>query len=84
MGGRRGIAPDAAASACLADAAARWRVRRYALWWRLAAPGTSYLVEGAFVRVGAKPVVQLEVLATEQRAALARTLLAMWVKKATE
>jgi S1-C subfamily serine protease len=46
--------------------------------------GIPYLLEGAFVRVGSGQVIQLEVLATEQRAALARALLGLWVKKASE
>jgi hypothetical protein len=46
--------------------------------------GTSYVIEGVFVRVGAKQVVQLEILATQPRAALARALLEAWVKKVAE
>jgi len=75
------IVPDSAVSAC---SSRRGSVEgaSYALsgsWL-----GTSYVVEGAFVRVGSKQVVQLEVLATEQRAALARALLDTWVKKVSE
>jgi hypothetical protein len=75
------IAPDAAASAC---SSRRGSVEGASYASGGAWLGTSYLLEGTFVRVGAKQVVQLEVLATEQRAGLARTLLAMWVKKASE
>ena len=75
------MAPDAAASAC---SSRRGSVEGASYASGGAWLGTSYLLEGTFVRVGAKQVVQLEVLATEPRAALARTLLAMWVKKATE
>ena len=45
--------------------------------------GVPYLIEGVFARVGSK-LVRLEVLAPEQRAALARGLLAAWLKKVTE
>jgi hypothetical protein len=41
------------------------------------------MIEGVFARVGSR-VVQLEVLATDQRAAFARSLLAPWLKKAGE
>ena len=43
----------------------------------------SYVIEGVFARVGGR-VVQLEVLATDQRGARARSLLALWLKKAGE
>jgi hypothetical protein len=45
--------------------------------------GTSYVVEGVFIRAGSR-VVQLEILATEQRAPVARALLDAWAKKASE
>jgi hypothetical protein len=45
--------------------------------------GTTYAVEGVFVRAGAR-VIQLEILATDQRAPLARALLDAWAKKASE
>jgi hypothetical protein len=41
----------------------------------------SYVIEGVFARVGVR-VVQLEVLATDQGGALARSLPALWLKKA--
>ena len=74
------IGPDRAASAC---SSRRGSVEgaSYALsgsWL-----GTLYVIEGAFVRAG-QQVVQVEVLATEQRAALARVLLDTWVKKVSE
>jgi S1-C subfamily serine protease len=75
------IAPDTAASAC---SSRRGSVEGTSYASRGAWLGTTYVVEGAFVRVGLKQVVQLEVLTTEERAALARALLAMWVKKASE
>jgi hypothetical protein len=45
--------------------------------------GTSYVVEGVFLRAGSR-VVQLEILATEQRAPVARALLDAWAKKVSE
>jgi hypothetical protein len=75
------IVPEAASAACSSQrgsvAGASYASR--ALWL-----GTLYVFEGAFVRVGSKQVLQLEVMATEQRAELARALLATWVKKASE
>jgi S1-C subfamily serine protease len=75
------IAPDAAASA---SSSRRGSVEGASYATRGAWLGTTYVVEGAFVRGALKQVVQLEVLTTEERAALARALLAMWVKKASE
>ena len=75
------IVPDTAASAC---SSGRGSVEGASYALRGAWLGTAYVVEGAFVRTGPKQVVQLEVLATEQRAALAHALLAIWVKKASE
>ena len=75
------VAPDAAAAACSTrrgtGPAAAYASR--GTWL-----GTSYLVEGMFLQVGTKQVVQLEILATEPRAALARALLEAWVKKVSE
>jgi hypothetical protein len=74
------IAADAAASACssrrgsLGDPS----YSRRATWL-----GVSYVIEGVFARAGSR-VVQLEVLSTDQRSAFARSLLAMWLRKATE
>ena len=75
------IVPDAAASACSVQ---RGSVEGASYASRGAWLGTSYVVEGAFVLLRSKQVLQLEVLTTEQRAALARALLASWVKKASE
>jgi len=75
------VAPEAAAAAC---SSRRGSVDGASYLSRGDWLGTSYLVDGTFLHVGAKQVVQLEVLATEQRAALARALLAMWVKKSTD
>jgi len=74
------IVPDAAASAC---SSRRGSVEGASYASRGAWLGTTYVAEGAFVRVGSNQVVQLEVLATEERAALARALLATWMKKAS-
>jgi S1-C subfamily serine protease len=75
------IVPDAAAGAC-SPRRGSLEGASYALrgeWL-----GTSYVVEGVFLRTGPNQVVQLEVMATEQRATLARALLAAWVKKSSE
>jgi len=74
------VVPDAAASAC---SSRRGSVEGASYASRGAWLGTTYVAEGAFVRVGSNQVVQLEVLATEERAALARALLATWMKKAS-
>ena len=74
------VVPDAAASAC---SSRRGSVEGASYTSRGAWLGTTYVAEGAFVRVGSNQVVQLEVLATEERAALARALLATWMKKAS-
>jgi len=75
------VVPDAAASACSS--------RRSALGGasytsRADWLGVSYVIEGAFTRVGPRQVVQLEVLSTEPKNTVARALLAVWLKKATE
>ena len=74
------VVPDVAASAC---SSRRGSVEGASYASRGAWLGTTYVAEGAFVRVGSNQVVQLEVLATEERAALARALLATWMKKAS-
>ena len=43
--------------------------------------GVSYSIEGAFVRLGQRQVVQLEVIAPGQKVPFARALLAEWLKK---
>jgi S1-C subfamily serine protease len=75
------VVPDAAASACSS--------RRGSLGGASYAShvdwlGVSYVIEGAFARVGPKLVVQVEVVSTEQRNTNARALLAVWLKRATE
>ena len=45
--------------------------------------GVPYVMEGVFARIGSR-LVRLEVLATGQRAAVARNLLAVWVKRIAE
>jgi hypothetical protein len=42
--------------------------------------GVSYAIEGVFVRAGSQ-VVQLEVLAPNQRSTYTRALLASWAKR---
>jgi S1-C subfamily serine protease len=46
--------------------------------------GVPYVIEGAFARVGQRAIVQLEVLSTDQKSTIARTLLAVWLRKVTE
>jgi hypothetical protein len=46
--------------------------------------GVTYTVDGVFLRVGPKLVLQLETVATAEHVDYARTLLATWVKKAME
>jgi S1-C subfamily serine protease len=43
--------------------------------------GVSYVIEGAFIRLGGAQVAQLEVIAPNDKAAFARALLAEWLKK---
>ena len=45
--------------------------------------GVPYVMEGVFARVGSR-LVRLEILAIDQRADIARTLLAVWLKKIAE
>jgi len=75
------IAPEAAAPAC---SPRRGSVDGASYTLRGEWLGVAYVVEGVFVRSGSNQVVQLEVLATEQRATLARALLAAWVRKSSE
>jgi hypothetical protein len=74
------VVPDAAASSCSSRRGSLGSASyaRSTTWL-----GVSYVIEGVFARVGSR-VVQLEVLATDQRAAFARSLLAPWLKKAGE
>jgi S1-C subfamily serine protease len=70
--------PDQAAAACSArrgsSGAASYVLR--ADWL-----GVAYSIEGVFVRLGAR-LVQLEVISSAQKGALARALLAAWTEKA--
>jgi hypothetical protein len=76
-----GVVPDEAAQACSS--------RRGSLGTSSYASttswlGVSYAIDGAFTRTASSQVVQLEILATQPRAAFARDLLAIWLKKMTE
>ncbi len=74
------VVPETAASACSSRRGAQGAASyTSSVDWL----GVSYLIEGTFTRVGSR-VVQFEVLATQPRAAVARELLATWVRKATE
>jgi S1-C subfamily serine protease len=72
------IVPEDAASACSSR-----RGSNGATSYVLSAQwlGVSYSIEGAFVRVGQRQVVQLEVIAPGQKLPFARALLAEWLKK---
>jgi len=76
-----GVAPDAAASSC---SSRRGSLGAASYATTLSWLGVPYVIEGAFARVGASDLVQLEILATEPQSALARALLVIWQKKATE
>ena len=43
--------------------------------------GVSYLIEGVFASIGTSQVIQLEVVAPEQKATFARALLSAWLTK---
>jgi hypothetical protein len=74
------IRPNTAASACSSQRGSL-EGASYAL--RSEWLGTSYVVEGVFVRVGSR-LIQLEILSTDQRTPLARALLDAWAKRASE
>jgi hypothetical protein len=76
-----GVAPDAAASAC---SSRRGTVGQASYSTTASWLGVSYLIEGTFVQVASGQVVQLEVLATDQRSTFAKALLAIWLKRASE
>jgi len=76
-----GIVPDTAASACSPQ---RGALGNFSYTSRTEWLGVSYVVEGAFVRVGQQQVAQLEVLSTDQNRAFASQWLATWLKKATQ
>ncbi|HZM93596.1 MAG TPA: trypsin-like peptidase domain-containing protein [Vicinamibacterales bacterium] len=72
------IVPESAASACSSRRGSSGATS-YALvaeWL-----GVSYSIEGAFVRLGQRQAVQLEVIAPGQKVQFARALLAEWLKK---
>jgi hypothetical protein len=73
------VVPEEAAAACSSrrgsNGAASYVLRTDWL-------GVSYAIEGTFVRLGPRQVVQLEVIAPDQKGAAARALLAAWIEKA--
>jgi S1-C subfamily serine protease len=73
------VAPEDAAAACSSR-----RGSSGAASYTLSADwlGVSYSIEGAFIRVGARQMMQLEVISPNQKAPFARALLAEWLKKA--
>jgi S1-C subfamily serine protease len=76
-----GIAPDAAAVNC---SPSRGSLGSASYGLKGEWLGVSYFVEGVFTSAGADQVVQLEVIAPDQRRAFAHALLAAWLRKATE
>jgi len=75
------LVPDAAASTC---SSRRGSVDGASYASRVAWLGVTYVLEGVFIRLGSRQVVQLEVVATEQRTTFARALLAAWMRKVSE
>ena len=73
------VDPQKAAAACSSRRGAAGAAS-YAL--RVEWLGVSYAIEGVFVRLGARGVVQLEVISPDQKSMSARALLAAWVKLA--
>ena len=75
-----GVVPDAAALAC---SSRRGTVGTASYASSTSWLGVNYAIEGTFTQAAGQ-VVQLEILADDQRTAFARTLLAIWLKKVTE
>jgi hypothetical protein len=73
------VDPQKAAAAC-SSRRGTGGATAYAL--RVEWLGVSYAIEGVFVRLGARRVVQLEVISPDQKSMSARALLAAWVKLA--
>ena len=76
-----GVTPEAAARAC---SSRRGTVGQTSYSTTASWLGMSYLIEGTFVQAASGQVMQLEVLATDQRSAFAKALLAIWLKRAGE
>jgi hypothetical protein len=76
-----GVVPDAAALAC---SPRRGTAGPASYSTSVDWLGVSYTIEGTFTKAGSGHVVQLEVLASAPRTAFARTLLGIWLKRATE
>jgi S1-C subfamily serine protease len=74
------IEPDDASAACSPSRGSLGTASYVSRSERL---GVSYAAEGVFLRSGQR-LLQFEVIAPVQQSAYARTLLALWVKKATE
>ena len=74
------VVPDDVSAACWPS---RGSLGTASYLSRSARLGLDYVAEGVFLRSGPR-VLQFEVMAPAQQSAYARTLLALWVKKATE
>ena len=73
--------PEDAAAAC---ASRRGSLGPASYVSRAAWLGVSYTIEGTFVRLDGRRLLQMEVLSTDVKAASARALLAEWAKRAIE
>ena len=75
------VVPDTAARAC---SPRRGSLGGASYTSRTEWLGVSYVIEGVFTRVGPTQIVQLEVLSTEPKSALASAVLAAWLRQATD
>jgi len=75
------IRPDSAASSC---SSRRGSVSSASYASRVDFLGVSYLIEGVFASIDSGQVVQLEVVAPDQKGAFVRGLLAAWLTKTTQ
>lgn len=75
------LAPQTAASSC---ASRRGSIGDTSYASRADWLGVAYAIEGAFLRDGSGRLVQLEVIAPDQKSTGARALLAAWIKKTAE
>ena len=76
-----GMGPDGAAASC---SSSRGTLGNASYGLQGEWLGVSYIVEGVFSGGAAGQLVQLEVIAPEQKRAFAHALLAAWLKKTTE
>ena len=70
------VTPEQAASACSPRGASTTATYASRVEWL----GVSYAIDGAFTRLGAGKMIQLEVIAPADKSAFSRALLAAWIK----